>query len=36
MTRFGEIQRVVTEPGLYVKILVVDELILIEKRVLNS
>ena len=35
VTRFGEIQRVVTEPGLYVKIPVVDELIPIEKRVLN-
>ena len=35
VTRFGEIQRVVTEPGLYVKLPVVDELIPIEKRVLN-
>jgi membrane protease subunit HflC len=35
VTRFGEIQRVVTEPGLYVKVPVVDELIPIEKRVLN-
>jgi len=35
VTRFGEIQRVVTEPGLYVKLPVIDELIPIEKRVLN-
>ena len=35
VTRFGEIQRVVTDPGLYVKVPVVDELIPIEKRVLN-
>jgi membrane protease subunit HflC len=35
VTRFGEIQRVVTEPGLYVKVPVIDELIPIEKRVLN-
>jgi|RhiMetdeSRZDD1v2_1073273.scaffolds.fasta_scaffold132362_2 modulator of FtsH protease HflC len=35
VTRFGEIQRVVTDPGLYVKVPVIDELIPIEKRVLN-
>ena len=33
--RFGEIQRMVTEPGLYFKLPLVDELIPIEERLVN-